>query len=102
MAHQKQLLRLGGQPSTILLRHRDTTLPTLTKRHYHELAATRLGIAMPSVEEELKDPAHADLAYVAAADALRPQTNDRRAFPFVFRELVAYGFNRNAHGARCT
>ena len=100
---QERLFRSwGAQPSTILLRHRDTTLPTLTKRHYHELAAARLGVAMPSVEEELKDPAHADLAYVAAADALRPQTNDRRAFPFVFRELVAYGFNRNAHGARWT
>lgn len=98
---QERLFRSwGAQPSTILLRHRDATLPTLTKRRYHELAAARLGVAMPSVEEELKDPAHADLAYVAAADALRPQTNDRKAFPFVFKELVAYGFNRNAHGAR--
>lgn len=90
----------GAQPSTILFRHRDTTLPTLTKRRYHELAEARLGIVMPSIEEELKDPARADLAYVAAADALRPQTNDRKKFPFVFKELVAYGFNRNAHGAR--
>lgn len=92
--------RWGAQPSTILLRHRDTTLPTLTKRRYHELVAVRLGVAMPSAEDELKDPAHADLAFAAAADALRPQTNDRKAFPFIFKELVAYGFNRNAYGVR--
>lgn len=90
----------GAQPSTILLRHRDATLPALTKQRYHKVAAARLGAAMPSPEEELKDPTNADLAYAAAADALRPQTNDRKAFPFVFKELVAYGFNRNAHGSR--
>ncbi len=92
--------RWGAQPSTILLRHRDTALPALTKRRYHQLAAVRLGVAMPSVEDEQIDPTHADLAYEAAADALRPQTNDRKVFPLVFKELVAYGFNRNAHGSR--
>lgn len=55
---------------------------------------------MPSQEDEKRDPDVADLAYAAAADALRPLTNDRKAFPFVFKELVAYGFNRNAHGSR--
>jgi hypothetical protein len=90
----------GAQPSTIMLRYRDVTLPAPTKRRYHELATARLGVAMPSVEEELSDPVRADSAYAAAADALRPQTNDRKAFPFVFKELVAYGFNRNAYGSR--
>lgn len=92
--------RWGAQPSTILLRHRDLTIPAPTKQRYRDLAAARLGVTMPSAEEEQKDPAGADLAYAAAADALRPQTNDRKAFPFVFKELVAYGFNRNAHGSR--
>lgn len=31
---------------------------------------------------------------------MRPLTNDRKKFPFVFKELVAYGFNRNAYGSR--
>lgn len=92
--------RWGGQPSTILLRHRDTTLPTPTKHRYHELATARLGVAMPSAEEELRDSVQADLAYAAAADKLRPQTNDRKEFPFIFKELMAYGFNRNAYGVR--
>lgn len=90
----------GGQPSTIILRHGDPTLPQQTKLRYHELAAKRLGLTMPSDADEERDAAHADQAYAAAADALRPLTNDRRAFPFVFKELVAYGFNRNAHGSR--
>jgi hypothetical protein len=99
-AQDRLFRRWGAQPSTILLRHRDATLPDPTKRRYRELAAARLGVVMPSAEDELKDPAQADLAYAAAADALRPQTIDRKAFPFVFKELVAYGFNRNAHGSR--
>ena len=90
----------GGQPTTLLLRHRHDHLPPLTKERYRDLAASRLGITLPSDSEEEQNPALADQAYIAAADALRPLTNDRRAFPFVFKELVAYGFNRNAHGSR--
>jgi hypothetical protein len=99
-AQDRLFRRWGAQPSTILLRHRDLTLPAPTKQRYRDLAAARLGVDMPSAEEEQKDPAGADLAYMAAADVLRPQTNDRKAFPFVFKELVAYGFNRNAYGSR--
>lgn len=98
---QERLFReWGGQPTTLLLRHRHDHLPPLTKERYRELAASRLGMVLPTAGEEEQDPTKADQAYVAAADALRPLTNDRRAFPFVFKELVAYGFNRNAHGSR--
>jgi hypothetical protein len=93
-------MKWGGQPSTIMMRHRDSRLPTQTKLRYHSLATTKLGIAMPTRQEELADPHKADQAYAAAADALRPQTNDPKKFPFVFKELVAYGYNRNAHGSR--
>jgi len=55
---------------------------------------------MPSEEEEKLNPEGADQAYAAAADVLRPLTNDRKALPFIFKELVAYGFNRNAYGSR--
>ena len=90
----------GGQPTTLLLRHRHDHLPPLTKGRYRDLAASRLGITLPSDSEEEQAPVLADQAYIAAADALRPLTNDRKTFPFVFKELVAYGFNRNAHGSR--
>ncbi len=99
-AQDRLFRQWGGPPTTLLLRHRHDHLPPLTKERYRELAASRLGIALPSDDEERDDPAKADQTYAAAADALRPLTNDRRAFPFVFKELVAYGFVRNAHGSR--
>jgi len=99
-AQDRLFRQWGGQPTTLLLRRCHGHLSPLTKDRYRELAASRLGIALPTVGEEEGDPEKADQAYVAAADALRPLTNDRRAFPFVFKELVAYGFNRNAHGSR--
>lgn len=90
----------GGKPSTIMMRHEDSRLPQQTKQRYHSLVTSKLGIAMPTHQDERADPQKADQAYVAAADALRPQTNDPKKFPFVFKELVAYGYNRNAHGSR--
>lgn len=99
-AQDRLILVWGAQPSTIILRHRDTILPLHTRLRYHELIMSRLGVIMPSFEYEQSNPAAADQSYAAAADALRPLTNDRKAFPFIFKELVAYGFNRNAYGSR--
>ena len=90
----------GAQPTTILLRHRDQRLANQTKLRYQQLAMSKLGIKMPSPDAETADPSAADNAYTAAADALRPMTVDKKKYPFVFKELVAYGFNRNAFGAR--
>lgn len=99
-AQDRLFQKWGAQPSIILLRHRDGLLPPQTKLRYHKLIESRLAVAMPTAEEELRSPGAADAAYAAAGDALRPLTNDRKKYPFVFKELVAYGFNRNAHGAR--
>ena len=99
-AQDQLYLQWGGQPSTILLRYRDTRLPTPTKDRYRALAASKLGMRLASGEDESADPMQADQASAAAVDVLRPLTNDRKAFPFVFKELVAYGFNRNAYGTR--
>jgi len=99
-AQDRLFQKWGAPPTTHLLRHRDATLPKPTKLRYHELTTSRLGIVMPSVEEEQRDPGCADHAYAAAADALRPLTSNRATYPFVFKELVAYGFNRNAYGSR--
>jgi len=99
-AQDRLFRQWGGQPSTILLRHREGHLPPQTRERYRELAASRLGILLPTADDEMHEPAKADQAYVAAADLLRPFTNDRKKFPFVFKELMAYGFNRNSHGSR--
>jgi hypothetical protein len=99
-AQERLYRQWGGQPTTLLLRHGQDHLPPQTKQRYRELAASRLGIELPNPDAEASDPVSADHAFAAAADALRPLTNDKRAFPFVFKELVAYGFNRNAYGSR--
>lgn len=99
-AQENLYRKWGGQPSTILLRHRDKRLANQTKLRYQQLATSKLGVTMPSPDEEVQNPIAADNAYVAAADALRPLTVDKKKYPFVFKELVAYGFNRNAFGAR--
>ena len=75
-------------------------MATQTKIRYHQLLTSKLGIVMPSIQEESRDPSSADNAYRAAADALRPLTIDKKKYPFVFKELVAYGFNRNSFGVR--
>lgn len=59
-----------------------------------------MAVVMPTTEVELLSPGAADAACAAAGDALRPLSNDRNKDPFVFKKLVAYGFNRNAYGAR--
>jgi hypothetical protein len=99
-AQERLYRRWGALPTTMLLRHRDARLPPPTKRVYHRLIQDKLGIDLPGQAQESADPTAADLAYDAAANALRPLTNDRSKFPCVFKELVAYGFNRNAYGAR--
>ena len=99
-AQDRLFQRWGAQPSTIMLRHRDGMLPMQTKLRYHKLVESRLEVVMPTAEEELRNPGAADVAYAAAGDSLRSLTKDRKKYPFVFKELVAYGFNRNAHGAR--
>jgi len=99
-AQEKLFRRWGGAPSTILLRHRDQKLAEPTKQQYHQLIQTKLNIKIPNGDAERSDPRSADAAYVAAADALRPLAADKKKYPFVFKELVAYGFNRNCYGIR--
>ena len=90
----------GGSPTTILLRHGDSTLAGPTKTRYRQLIQSKLGLVMPTADEEKADPVAADELYAAAADLLRPLTSDKKKYNFVFFENISYGFNRNAHGIR--
>ena len=91
----------GGQPSTIILRHSDSCMAKPTKLQYHQLIQYKLSVQVPTAAEETADSESADDAYSAAANALRPLVNaDTKKYRFVFKELVAYGFNRNAYGSR--
>jgi hypothetical protein len=90
----------GGAPTTQLLRHRDTGLDRYTKERYHAVLSKMLGKQLPTVEAEMAAPDVADELYYAATALLISRTRDTKAFPLVFKENIAYGFQRNSYGIR--
>jgi hypothetical protein len=92
----------GGKPTTQLLRHRDKTIDSVSKRRCHTFLGGKLGIAFPDAEQEKLDPAKADEAYQSGArwllDHTRPEMG--KQFDLLFRDNIAYGFRRNALGTR--
>src|ERR1700731_553333 len=64
----------GGPPSTVKLRHRDTTLNPHTRARYHEVAGSLIGKTLPSKVEENDNPLEADLIYDSVGDSLRAKT----------------------------
>lgn len=83
----------GGMPTTLALRHRDRTLDSVSKRRYHDAIVSKLGIAMPTAEEEATDPAKADDTYVGATKRMRELTRSNKNL--LLKENIAYGFHRN-------
>lgn len=99
-AEKKLYAKWGGKPTTIILRHRDKTLGLYTKQSYHELISRKLGIPIPSAEDEVSNPELADESYRSATEQAIKLTRDTKKFSLLFKELISYGFNRNMHGAR--
>lgn len=83
----------GGLPSTIALRHRDGFFDSVTKKRYHDDIVNKLGIPLPTPEEETSDPAKADNIYMGATRRLRELTRDDNQL--LLNENIAYGFHRN-------
>jgi hypothetical protein len=91
----------GGKPTTQLLRHRDGSIDSVTKRRFHAFLATKINTTFPDVEQEKSDPAKADEAYQSGARWLLDHTRPEGGkFDLLFRDNVTYGFRRNALGAR--
>lgn len=96
----KLLATWDGWPTTILLRHRDQTLDSVTKSRYR----TTLGrlchpLVWPSESDERFDPAAADSVYRSATLRLIEHRRDRR-FTLLHRENASYGFRRNLLGLK--
>jgi hypothetical protein len=90
----------GGWPTTIWLRHRDTHLPDAGRLRYHAFLASRVpGLVLPTKEQEEQNPAQADSAYASAVKWLQEQCRGK-AFPFVEKENIEYGFRRNLLGLK--
>jgi hypothetical protein len=96
----KLFTKWGGKPTTLVLRHRDHTIDTVTKRTYHEFLGKHLGVLFPTIDEESRNPVGADDKYDAGVRWLLEKTRDKKKFPFVFRENVNYGFRRNCLGLK--
>jgi hypothetical protein len=87
--------RWGGSPTTRMLRHADSTLPTPLRARYHEKLSALCGVTLPTPQAEAVEPAAADSAYETCARSLRERTRDRKKFRLVFSENINYGFRRN-------
>ena len=86
----------GGMPTTVYLRHKDAHINPVSKSRYHTILTGLLpDLALPSKEQERKDPDQADAIYSSCADFLRERTRDKDRFPLVFQENCNYGFRRN-------
>jgi hypothetical protein len=83
----------GGMPTTIALRHRDKFLDGVSKQRYHMAITAKLGIAMPTAEEESANPDKTDDIYVGATKRLRELTRSNKQL--LLKENIAYGFHRN-------
>jgi hypothetical protein len=82
----------GGPPTTRRLRHRSRDMNPIVRARQHERLAQAAGVAFPSADDEMENPAHADSIYEAAVHHLRQNT---RNDPLIFKENVGYGFRRN-------
>lgn len=71
-----------------------------TKDRYHKVLAKGIGKSFPTQESETADPQAADDLYRAGTTWLLGQTRDTKSFPLVFKENIAFGFQRNAFGLR--
>jgi hypothetical protein len=84
----------GGMPTTLILRHRDTFLDSISKKRYHDEIKAKLTITIPTAAEETRDPVAADDTYIGATRHLRELTRGK-ANALLLKENIAYGFHRN-------
>ena len=92
----KLFKKWGGAPTTIVLRHADNTIDSVTKLRYMDRLALLIPNFTPTTPEyEKTNPEKADELYMSASNYLREHTRDKTTYPLVFKENVAYGFSRN-------
>lgn len=90
---ERLLNKWGGMPTTIALRHRDKHFDRISKQRYHSALTSKLGIVLPTAQEELDSPEDADEIYFAAVRSLRERTRSKKEL--LLNENIAYGFKRN-------
>lgn len=87
--------RLGGKPSIVMLRHRDTSFDPEAKARYLAFLSAKLSEPAPTAGDEERDPVAADSFYERCGAWLRENTRNAKKFAILFNENVTYGFRRN-------
>ena len=91
----------GKTPSVKYLRHCDTTtIDPVTRDRYHAVLSSGIGKAFPTASSEAADSASADHLYWSGIRWLMEQTRDTRKYSHLFKENIAYGFQRNMLGIK--
>lgn len=97
---RKMYIEFGGMPSVIIFRRADRSIDEGSKERYRAFLGSRLGIKVPTSNEEDENQAEADRFYQQCGVWLREQTRDAKKFPLVFGENITYGFRRNLFGLK--
>jgi len=98
---QKKLYeKWGGMPTTIMLRHKDTSNKQLLLKRHKKLKELCPEFRLPSPEEEARELKAADEVYDACGAFLRAKTRDQKIFYLLFEENCNYGFRRNLWGMK--
>jgi len=84
----------GGKPTTQLLRHRDRSIESPTKRRYHAFLSQMVNLEFPDEAKEEINPLQADEMYQSAVRWLLNHTRDQSKYKMIFDENIAYGFRR--------
>lgn len=97
----KLLNNWGGFPTTIFLRHRDSSIDYVTKERYHTFLSERISnIQIPSAAEENENPDLYDLHYGSAVKWLLENTRDPMNYSMIHQDNSNYGFSRNMLGVK--
>ena len=91
--------KLGGMPTTIVLRFSDNTFDDITKERYHRKLNRFRGLNLPL--DKSNENADDDRQYISATNILRNYANSNRdKEPRVYQELKEYNFWRNLYGTK--
>lgn len=97
---KKMYEKLGGKPTTIVLRYSDNNFDDVTKTRYHKKLNEKVnGLKLPIKKE--KETLESDISYESAINWLRNYANSNRETESrVYQELKDYNFWRNLYGGK--
>lgn len=97
---KKMYKKLGGMPTTLILRYSDNRIDEITKTRYHKVLNNNIeDLNLPTRKEE--ETIADDKAYESAIIWLRNYANNHRETETrVYQELKDYNFWRNLYGGR--